>query len=103
MRENTIIQTFQDIFRRLALFEQSMRLGITGESIRNQALQDLLVKKGVITEPELTDAIGAVIKKAQQDAEDAAKKAKAEIAVPTAEQVSEVQKGTLETPTTPQT
>lgn len=101
MREQTIIQTFRDVFQRLAMFEQSMRLGITGESIRNQALQDVLVKKGIITEADMTEAIGEVIKKAQKEAEEAAKKP--ELTVPTQEQVTGVENGTLEAKTeTPQ-
>ena len=76
-------------------FQQAVRLDSTGKEIRLLALQQLLVKKGLITEAEMTEQSGEVIKQMQKEAEEAAKKAQEEAAVPaivpaTPEQVQQV-------------
>ena len=58
-------------------FQQAVRLDSTGKEIRLLALQQLLIKKNHITEAEMTEQSGLVIKQMQQEAEEAATKAKA--------------------------
>jgi hypothetical protein len=99
MREQTIIQGFESLEQRLQQvvqfiqnFQQAVRLDSTGKEIRLLALQQLLVKKGLITEAEMTEQSGEVIKQMQAEAEEQAKKAAApEIVVPTTEQVQQVE------------
>jgi hypothetical protein len=102
MQEATIIngfksleQRFQQIVQFIQNFTQSVRLDSTGKEIRLLALQQLLIKKGTITEAEMTEQSGEVIKEMQKQAEEEAKKqaeaAKAPaIVTPTPEQVQQV-------------
>ena len=96
MREGTIMQYFNNLAKYIQQVEQSARLGITGEAVRAQAFQNLLIRKGICTEEELTAEIGEVIKKANEPkaADEAAAQPVVEIAKPTPEQVQEVQKST---------
>lgn len=108
MKEATIIGNFQQLYQMLARLEQSLRLGVTGESIRNQALQNALTKKGIITDADITTEIGLVIAEAQKQEAEAAKakeeeNAKPTLVTPTPQEVQAVEKGTLETPPTPPT
>jgi len=82
----------------LATLQQGMSIGISGESLRNQALQEALVKKGIITEKEITAAIGEVIKKIneknvkqQEEAKEKAKEASKQLVKPTPEEVVKVE------------
>lgn len=79
--------------------QQSVRLAFTGETVRSESLQALLLKKGIITQEELTAEVGITIQKMQAEAEAQAKAAaekaaadagKTEIIVPTTEQVQQV-------------
>lgn len=108
MQESTIyrmnqqlLQYIQHVEKSLMQLEQSARLGITGESVRAQALQDLLTQKGHITEAELTAAIGNVIKKLNEPKPEDAKAEEApkvELTLPTTEQVVQVEKSVIEEP-----
>jgi hypothetical protein len=106
MKESTIyqmkqqlLQYIQHVEKSLMQLEQSARLGITGESVRAQALQDLLTQKGVFTEAELTTAIGEVIKKLNEPkSEEKAEEPKVELTTPTPEQVAQVEKSVVEEP-----
>lgn len=72
-------------------FQQAVRLDSTGKEIRLLALQQLLIKKGLITEVDMTEASGEVIKQMQKEAEEAAAKAAAPAIVPaTPEQTAQV-------------
>lgn len=98
MRETTIHQYFQNLAKYIQQVEQSARLGITGEAVRAQAFQQLLIKKGLITEAELTTEIGAVIQKANEPKPEEVKSEEApkvEIVPATPEQVSEIQKSVV--------
>jgi hypothetical protein len=101
MKEATIYGMVQYLDKKINQLEQSVRLGLTGEVIRAQAFQQLLIKKGLITEAELTEEIGVVIKKAnepkQEEVATATEAQKVELTTPTPEQVSEVQKSIEET------
>jgi hypothetical protein len=89
MREETIIKGFQDLEKRfqqvigfIQNFTQSVRLDSTGKEVRLLALQKLLLKKGLITEAEMTAEAGDVIKEMQKQAEEEAAKAAAPAIVP---------------------
>ena len=100
MRDQTIIEGFKSLEFRLQQvvqfvqnFQQAVRLDSTGKEIRLLALQQLLIKKGLITEAEMTEQSGSVIQEMQKQAEEEAKKATAPAIVPaTPEQVAEVAK-----------
>lgn len=101
MRDNTIHQYFTNVVNYIKQVEQSARLGITGEAVRGQSLQQLLIKKGLITEAELTEAIGEVIRKANEAKPEEPKPdeaPKVELATPTPEQVIAVEKSVTEEP-----
>ena len=89
MREQVIIQEFQALFQRMAILEQSLRLGVTGEMLRNEALQTALIAKGLLAQEDITKAIGEVIKKTQEKA--AEQQAKPELILPTTEQSEQIQ------------
>lgn len=72
---NQIVQFVQNL-------QQAVRLDSTGKEIRLLALMQLLVKKGLITEAEMTGQSGEVIKQMQAEAEEQAKKAAAPVIVP---------------------
>jgi len=74
MRDGHIIGQFQQVWKALAVIEQAMKMAVTGESVRNQALVDLLQKKGIITEIEMTHAVGEVIQKINQPKKEVPKK-----------------------------
>ena len=97
MRDGTIHQYFENVVKYMQQVEQSARLGITGEAVRGQAFQQLLIKKGLITEAELTEAIGEVIRKANEP-QPQAEVPKVELTTPTAEQVAAVEKSVVEEP-----
>lgn len=98
MRDQAIIGGFQDLEKRLQQvvqfiqqFTQSVRLDSTGKEIRLLALQQLLYKKGLITEAEMTEQSGLVIQDMQKQAEAEAAKAAAPAIVPaTPEQTAKV-------------
>jgi len=99
MRDGTIHSYFENVVKYMQQVEQSARLGITGEAVRGAALQQLLVKKGLITEAELTEAIGDVIRKANEAKPDPATEApKVEIVPATPEQTQAVEKSVVEEP-----
>ena len=72
---NQIVQFVQNL-------QQAIRLDSTSKEIRLLSLQQLLVKKGIITEEEMTSQTGEVIKQMQREAEEQAAKAKAPEIVP---------------------
>lgn len=90
MREETIINGFKSLEQRwnqivqfVQQFQQAVRLDSTGKEIRLLGIQRLLLKKGLITEAELTEASGEIIKEMQAEAEKAAKEAQEKAAAPT--------------------
>ena len=91
MRDSTIIGQIQRIIQYIAQVEQSARLGITGEAVRAQAFQNLMIQKGYFTEQELNEAIGAVIKKANEAPAPTPEAPKTEIITPTTEQVQAIE------------
>lgn len=99
MRDTTIQTGFSNLAKYIQQIENSVRLGLTGEVVRNTALVNLLYKKGLITEVEMTEAIGEVIRKANEVKPEEPKTEEApkvELATPTAEQVADVQKSVVE-------
>jgi len=72
---NQIVQFVQNL-------QQAIRLDSTGKEIRLLAIQRLLIKKGLITEAEMTEQSGEVIKEMQKEAEEQTAKAKAPEIVP---------------------
>ena len=98
MRDDTIFGHLRSLGQYIQQVEQQARLGITGESVRAQALQQLLIKKGLITEAELTEEIGNVIKKLNEPKPEDTEAPKVELTKPTTEQVAEVQKSVVEEP-----
>lgn len=89
MLDQTIIKGFKSLEQRLGQvvqfiqnFQQAVRLDSTGKEIRLLALQQLLIKKGLITEAEMTEQSGLVIQEMQKQAEEEAKKAAAPAIVP---------------------
>jgi histone H3/H4 len=75
-------QTLQQVIQFVQQFQQAIRLDSTGKEIRLLGIQRLLVKKGLITEAELTEVSGEVIKEMQAEAEKAAKEAQEKAAAP---------------------
>lgn len=91
MKEVTIITAFRDLANRIQQVYDSLRMAISGESLRNQALQELLMEKGVITEAELNTKMGDVIKKINaKEPEIKVEEAKPELIVPTPEQTAQI-------------
>ena len=102
MREETIINGFKSLEQRMnqivqfiQQFQQAIRLDSTGKEIRLLAIQRILMKKNHITEAEMTEMSGEIIKEMQKQAEDAAKEAQEKAAqptiiTPTAEQTAQV-------------
>jgi hypothetical protein len=89
---NQIVQFIQNL-------QQAIRLDSTGKEIRLLAIQQLLIKKGIITEAEMTEASGEVIKQMQKEAEEQA--AKAKIVAATPEQTAQVEATKVEAPVPP--
>lgn len=84
-------QKISQIVQFVSNLQQAVRLDSTGKEIRLLGIQRLLIAKGLITEAELTEESGKVIKEMQEQAEKAAKEAaKPEIVTPTTEQVQQV-------------
>ena len=101
MRDGTMHQYFENVVKYIQQVEQSARLGITGEAVRAEALTQLLFKKGIFTQEEMTAAVGEVIRKANEPKPEEAKAeeaTKVELTVPSAEQVAQVEKSVVETP-----
>src|ERR1035437_3102080 len=102
MRDETVYQMINEVkgglnqvVQFIQNFQQAIRLDSTSKEIRLLALQRLLIKKSLITEAEMTEQSGEVIKEMQKQAEDAAKEAAAKAAAPvivpaTPEQVAQV-------------
>lgn len=91
MKESTIIGTFNALDQKIQQVYNSIRLAVSGESLRNQALQELLMEKGLITEVELNKKIGEVIQKINtQEAPATAEAPKVEIIAPTPEQTAQI-------------
>lgn len=93
---NHVVQFVQNL-------QQSVRLAFTGETVRSESLQALLLKKGIITQEEMTAEVGITIQKMQAEAEaqakaNAEKEAATKIIVPTTEQVQQVE---AQVPVTP--
>lgn len=112
MKESSIIGGFQElagkvnqIVKFVESLQQSIRLAFTGQEIRGNAIQKLLIKKGLVTEAEFTEMVGEVIKEMQEQAEQAAKDAaaKTNIITPTPEQTVAINNtpATAEVPVTP--
>jgi hypothetical protein len=72
---NGLEQKIGQIVQFIQNFQQAVRLDSTGKEIRLLALQRLLIKKNQITEAEMTEMSGEVIKEMQKQAEEAAKEA----------------------------
>ena len=102
MRDETVYQMINEVkgglnqvVQFIQNFQQAIRLDSTSKEIRLLALQRLLIKKSLITEAEMTEQSGEVIKEMQKQAEDAAKEAAEKAAAPvivpaTPEQVAQV-------------
>jgi septum formation inhibitor MinC len=89
---NQVVQFIQNL-------QQAIRLDSTGKEIRLLAIQQLLIKKGIITEAEMTEQSGEVIKQMQAEAEAQAAKAKAPEIVPaTPAQTAQVEATKTEAP-----
>ncbi len=80
---NGLKQMMQQVIGFVQQFQQAVRLDSTGKEIRLLGIQRLLLKKGLITEAELTEISGEIIKEMQKQAEDAAKEAAEKTAAPT--------------------
>jgi hypothetical protein len=91
MRDETIIHGFQNLQKMIAHLAQGMQLSQSGEAIGNQALRDLLIEKGLITEVELTQQIGKTIAKINTQIEAEQAKKASELIKPTTEQVQAVE------------
>jgi putative heme degradation protein len=89
MRDETIISEFKQIYKWLNQIENSVKLALSGEAIRAQATQDLLIKKGLITETEMQQAIGDIIQKLNTQKEEP-KKEEPQIVAPTQEEIKTV-------------
>lgn len=81
MRDDTVYglvgqldSKIQQIVQFIQGFTNSVRLDSTGKEIRLLALQQLLIKKNIITEAEMTDQAGSVMQEMQKQAEEEAKK-----------------------------
>jgi hypothetical protein len=95
MRDATVYGHLQGLLKYIQQIEQSVRLGLTGEVVRAESLQRLLIKKGIITEQELTEEIGNIIKEVNKPKSEE-QAPKPELTVPTPEQVQAVEKSVEE-------
>jgi len=114
MREETIINGFKSLEQRVQQviafiqnFQNAIRLDSTGKEIRLLAIQRLLLKKGLITEVEMTEESGNIIKEMQKQAEEEVAKqaeeaAKPKLIVPTTEQTAQVAATTVDVQIPPQ-
>ncbi len=108
MRDDTVYQIAQQLkgeINQIVQFvqnlQQAVRLDSTGKELRLLSVQQLLIKKGLITEEEMTAQTGEVIKQMQAEAEAQAAKAKAPEIVPaTAAQTAQVE-ATKDAPVVP--
>lgn len=103
MREVTIIEQFKQIYGMINGLHQSFRLAITGEALRMQAIQKLLISKGLMTDAELQTTLGEVIQEMNSKVEEEQKKATDSLVKPTPEQVAAVTPSTPAPVETPQT
>lgn len=88
---NGLQENFNKIIQFVQNFQQAVRLDSTGKEMRLLALQKLLIKKGLLTEAEMTEEVGEVIKQMQVEAEEQAKKNAEPTIVPaTPEQTAQV-------------
>ena len=109
MRDQSIIEGFKSLEQRLQQvvqfiqnLQQAVRLDSTSKEIRLLSVQQLLIKKGIITETEITEQTGEVIKQMQAEAEEQAKKAAVPAIVPaTPEQTAQVEATKVEAPVVP--
>jgi len=93
MRDQTVYGMYQNLLKYVQQIEQSVRLGLTGEAVRAEALTQLLLSKGIFTQEELNSAIGEVIRKANEPKPEAeVETPKVELTTPTPDQVQEIQK-----------
>lgn len=73
-RLNEMNQKFNALLQGVQQFMQSVRLDSTGKEIRLLGLQQLLIKKGIFTEAEMSEQTGSVLMEMQKQAEEEAKK-----------------------------
>lgn len=57
MRESIVIQQFGQLWQTLNALAQNIKMITVSSSIRDQALEDLLISKGVITKEELENKV----------------------------------------------
>lgn len=104
---NGLKQTLQQVIQFVNNLQNSVRLAFTGETVRSESLQSLLIKKGIITVEEMTAEVGETLKKMQAEAEAQAKAnadaalaaaAKTEIIKPTTAEVQAVANTPIDAP-----
>lgn len=66
MREGVIIQELQSLNQRVNALAQYMQLSSSGEALFDEAVKNLLIKKGIFSEVELKEQIGEEIRKANE-------------------------------------
>jgi hypothetical protein len=66
MRDQVIIQEFQRINQLLNALAQHVQLSLSGQALFDEAVKNLLMKKGIFTETELKEQIGEEIRKANE-------------------------------------
>lgn len=94
-----VYQQMQALKKELSIILNSLHLQLSGEAVRSQALEKILLDKGVFTEEELRKKMTSVIeelnstnnKKAETGSVDEEKE-KPELIKPTTEEVAEIEK-----------
>lgn len=74
MKEATIITQFQQLWRAVHSVAQGFKVSVVSQGVRDQAIENLLVKKGVFTKQELDTEVQSeaqkLVKGQQAPAED---------------------------------
>lgn len=94
MREEIIINEFKRLNQMFKQLAQHFQLNASGSALYDEALKNLLMKKGLITEIELKEQIGEEIKKVNETPAPAAKEeapATENLVAPTPAEVAKVE------------
>lgn len=92
MREGIIIAEFERLNKLLNALAHHFQLNASGSALYDEALKNLLLKKGIITETELKEQLGEEIRKANEKPEpEAAPEEQQNLVTPTPAEVAKVE------------
>lgn len=96
VREAYYIQRMDKFERDLGLLFQQLQIVASGDVLHQEVLKDILVDKGIITEPEFKEFIGKRLAKIQAEESKRIDEEKKKLLKPTAEETEKIKSTTKE-------